>query len=545
MSGESFDYDWLVIGSGFGGSVSAHRLTEKGYRVGVLECGRRFADEDFAESTWDVRRYYWMPKLRLRGILRLTLFKDIFIGSGCGVGGGSLGYANTLYRAASTFYRNSQWAQLADWQRELQPHYDEAERMLGVTTYDEDTPADLLLKQYAEENGFGDTYAKTRVGVFLGEAGKTVPDPFFGGEGPDRTGCVRCGSCMVGCRHGAKNTLVKNYLYFAERGGVEILPERTVIDIRPVGAADGSDGYAVTHERSGAWVLRDRQRLSARGVIVAAGALGTNRLLFSCKLRGSLPKISDRLGYLVRTNSESILAVTAPDDARDFTRAVAITSSIYPDPDTYIEPVTYCRGADSQSLLYTLMTEAGRRGTQPLHLLLNVMRHPALALKTMRVRGWSRRTVTLLVMQTLDNSIRLRVKRRWPNGNVVLTSEQDRENPNPDKIPAAYRAAEWIQHKIGGTPQAVVTEALLSIPSTAHILGGAVIGRDAQAGVVDLQQRVFGYQNLLVCDGSAVPANVGVNPSLTITALAERAITSIPRKPTPALADPAAARAAG
>ncbi len=525
---DRFDYDWLVVGSGFGGSVSALRLAERGYRVAVLECGRRFRDQDFAESTWEAAKYYWMPKLGLKGILRLTIFKDVFVASGCGVGGGSLGYANTLYRARPAFYRDRQWAELADWETVLGPHYDEAERMLGVTSYDEDSEADLLLKEYAQQQGFGDTYSKTRVGAFLGEPGRTVPDPYFGGEGPERAGCIRCGSCMVGCRHNAKNTLVKNYLHLAERRGVEILPERNVVDIRPRGAGDGADGYTVTHEQSGAWVRRDRRRLTARGVVVAAGPLGTNRLLFSCKLRGSLPRISDRLGHLVRTNSESILAVTAPDDTRDFTRAVAITSSIFPDPDTHIEPVTYGRGADSQSLLFSLMTEAGTRRDQPLQLALNMLRHPRLALRAMRVRAWSRRTVILLVMQTLDNAMRLRVKRRWPNGNVMLTTEQDPEHPNPDKIPAAYRAAEWMQRKLGGTAQAGFTEAIFSIPLTAHILGGAVIGSGPQTGVIDHRHRVFGYENLLVCDGAAVPANVGVNPSLTITALAECAISHIP-----------------
>jgi cholesterol oxidase len=527
---DGYDFDWIVIGSGFGGSVAALRLAERGYRVGVLECGRRFEDDDFAQTTWELARYYWMPKLRLKGVLRMTMFKDIFVVSGCGVGGGSLGYANTLYRGRPAFYRDPQWAELADWESELGPAYDQAERMLGVTTYDQDTPADLLLKRYAEENGFGDTYAKTRVGVYLGEPGTRVPDPFFGGEGPERTGCVRCGSCMVGCRYGAKNTLVKNYLWLAERLGVRILPERTVIDVAPIGAHDGADGYTVTHEHSGAWALRDKQRMTARGVVVAAGPLGTNRLLFRCKLAGSLPNISDRLGHLVRTNSESILAVTAPDDANDFTRGVAITSSIYPDPDTHIEPVTYGSGGDSQGLLFTLMTEAGRRGTQPLHFIRNVARHPRALWRASRVRDWSRRTIILLVMQTLDNSMRLRVKRRLPNGNVTLTTEVDPENPNPDKVSAAYRAAEWMQRELGGIGQAGLTEAFLSIPTTAHILGGAVIGASPEKGVIDSEQRVFGYENLLVCDGAAIPANVGVNPSLTITALAERAMTRIPAK---------------
>jgi cholesterol oxidase len=526
------DYDWIVIGSGFGGSVSALRLAEKGYRVAVLECGRRFEDEDFAETTWQLGRYYWMPKLGLKGILRLTVFKDIFIASGCGVGGGSLGYANTLYRAQPAFFADRQWGELGDWEGELSPHYDTAERMLGVADYPLEGPADLLLKEYGESIGVGDTYKHTRVGAFFGEPGKTVPDPYFGGEGPERSGCIGCGSCMVGCRHNAKNTLRKNYLWFAEKLGVEVIPERQVTDVRPVagGSDDGADGYEVTSERSGAWFRRRRSTLTARGVVVAAGALGTNQLLANCRHRGSLPRISDRLGDLVRTNSESVNAVTAPSDEREFAKSVAISSSIYPDPDTHVEVVTYGSHADSMSYLFTFLTGEGSGVKRPFLWMAQALRHPIRALRLLWPRKWSRRTVILLVMQTLDNAIRLRPKRRLLGRGVRLQTEQDPEKPNPTYIPAAEAVARWFAERTGGIAQGGLTESILNIPTTAHILGGAVIGADPAQGVVDSRNRVFGYENLLVCDGAAIPANPGVNPSLTITALAERAMTRVPPK---------------
>jgi len=526
-TGGNFDYDWLVIGSGFGGSVSALRLAEKGYKVGVLEQGRRFRDEEYAASTWQLRRWLWAPLLGLRGIFQLTPFKDVFIASGTAVGGGSTVYANTLYRASPEFFANRQWRDLGDWAAVLQPHYDIAERMLGVVEVSRDSDGQQLLREVGRQFGVEDTFRRTPVGVYFGKAGTTVPDPYFGGEGPPRTGCTFCGACMVGCREGAKNTLLKNYLWFAEKRGAAIVPEREVVDIRPIGAQDGSEGYVVATQRPGAWFRKQRRSYTARGIVMSAGALGTNRLLAKCKLGGSLPHISDRLGQLVRTNSESILAVTLPEGMARPWNDVAISSSIHTSSDTHIEFVTYGKHGDTMALLYTLLTGDGNRVTRPLLWLGNVLRHPVTFLKTLWPVGWARRTVIFLVMQTLDNAIAFRA-RRGLFGGVSLTTEQDPEKPNPTFIDAGNRAAAWLAQRTGGYAQSMLLEAWANIPTTAHILGGAVVGRDATAGVVDGNGRLFGYRNFLVCDGSTVPANPGVNPSLTITAMTEHFMSSVP-----------------
>lgn len=529
ISNDGFDYDWLIIGSGFGGSVSALRLAEKGYTVGILEAGRRYRDQDYARSTWDLRRFLWAPALGLRGIFRLTPFKDVFIASGSAVGGGSVVYANTLYRASPDFFTNPQWSALGDWSSTLAPHYDTAERMLGVQTVPRESDGQKLLQEVGRQFGVEHTFRRTPVGVFFGKPGTTVPDPYFGGEGPERTGCTFCGACMVGCREGAKNTLVKNYLWFAEKRGVAIHAERQVVDIRPLGAEDGADGYVVTTERPGAWFFKQRRTFKARGIVMSAGALGTNTLLAKCKLTGALPRISHRLGQLVRTNSESILAVTMPEGTARPWNDVAISASIYPRPDTHIEFVTYGRYGDFMSLLYTMITGNGSRVTRPLLWLGQVLRHPGTFLRTLWPVGWSRRSVLFLVMQSLDNAISFRARRGWFGG-VSLATEQDPEKPNPTFIEVGNRAAAWLAQRTGGYAQSMLLEAWANIPTTAHILGGAVVGRNASSGVVDSRHRLFGYANFLVCDGSTVPANPGVNPSLTITAMSEHALSHVPAR---------------
>ena len=529
---------WLIIGLGFGGnSVAARPLAEKGHTKSA--CSRP-ADAatairmDPAKSTWRLGHASCDP---LAGICaassRLTPLKDVFIASGSAVlGGGSVVHADQLHRAAPPFFTNPQWSELQEWAAvAAAPHYDTAEKMLGVQTAPREEPRPELLQEVGRHFNVESTFHRTPVGVFFGKAGATVPDPYFGGTGPDRTGCTYCGACMVGCREGAKNTLVKNYLWFAEKRGVEIHPERQVTDIRPLGAEDGSEGYVVTTEHPGAWLRKRRRTFTARGIVMSAGALGTNRLLAECKLSNALPRISDRLGELVRTNSESVLAVTLPEGMARPWNDVAISASVYPQPDTHIEFVTYGRHGDFMALLYTLLTGDGTRLTRPLLWLGQVLRHPLTFLKTLWPIGWSRRSVLLLVMQSLDNAIAFRARRGW-FGRVSLTTEQDPEKPNPTFIDVGNRAAEWLAQRTGGYAQSMLLEAWANIPTTAHILGGAVIGRDAASGVVDQNSRLFGYRNFLVCDGSTVPANPGVNPSLTITAMSEHAMSQVPAKGT-------------
>ncbi|RLP90113.1 FAD-dependent oxidoreductase [Micromonospora sp. CV4] len=530
-------YDVIVIGSGFGGSVTALRLAEKGYSVGVLEAGRRFADDEFPQTSWRARRFLWAPKLGCYGIQRITLLRPadrrsgggVLVLSGAGVGGGSLVYANTLYEPLPAFYTDPQWRDITDWRDELARHYDQAKRMLGVTTYPVDTGADRAMRAVAERMGVGHTFHATPVGVHIGRPGERVADPYFGGAGPERTGCLHCGSCMTGCRHGAKNTLVKNYLWLAERLGATVHPLTTVTAVRP--AAGG--GYEVHTERTGAWLRRRRQVLQADQVVFAAGALGTQRLLHAMKTDGALPGLSPRLGELTRTNSEAILGASVPrqrarSERLDFTEGVAITSSFHPDPQTHVEPVRYGRGSNAMGLLQSLLVDGGPHRVR--RWLGSIVRQPGLAARMLSVRGWSERTVIALVMQSADNSL----STRWRRGALGrrLVTGPGHGAPNPTWIPAGNTAARLLAEQIGGTPGGSLTEPF-DIPMTAHILGGAVIGATPADGVIDPYHRVYGHPGLHVVDGAAVSANLGVNPSLTITAQAERAMSLWPNRDQP------------
>ena len=532
MEKPAFDLDWLIIGSGFGGSVSALRLAEKGYKVAVLEAGRRFEDEELPKSSWSLRRFLWVPRLGLQGILRVTPLRDAFVLSGAGVGGGSLVYAATLYRAPTSFFEHPQWQGLRDWEREIQPHYDTAERYLGAQDVPFESQSDRWLQAMGTALGCAHTFKRTRVGIYFGVPGTTVPDPIFNGEGPARTGCTRCSSCMLGCPVGAKNTLVRNYLYLAEKRGVDIMPLRTVVDIRPIGAADGSEGYLVTHERSGAWLRKDRRQLRVRGVVVAAGALGSNELLLRCKHAGSLPALSPRLGELVRTNSENGVAVTLPGDTQ-LGDTVSITGSIFPDADSHIEAVALGPKMDLFAYNYGPLLGPGNRLTQPLKGLALALLHPLRTLAhVLWPFGWGKRTLLVGIMQTADNAIQLVGKRRWLGGGIVVNSRPDPQRPLPKRYALVDQLSKWLGKQPGAVVRSGMNEILFNTPFTAHIMGGLVIGRDREQGVVNTRHEVFGYCGLLVCDGSVLPANPGVNPSLTITALTELAMTHIPRKET-------------
>jgi len=529
-----YDFDVLVVGSGFGGSVTALRLTEKGYRVGVLEAGARFDDKDFAATSFDTKKFLFRPEIGCYGIQRIDALKDCLIVSGAGVGGGSLVYANTLYEPLAPFYRDPQWSHITDWRSELAPYYDQAKRMLGVVENPLRTPADEVMEKVARDMGVGDTFHPTPVGVFFGGPGadpeRSEGDPYFGGVGPDRNPCRSCGECMTGCRHNAKNTLVKNYLYLAERSGAVVLPLTTVTRVSP---RDGG-GYDVRVRYTKAKLARRSatRTLTAEQVVFSASALGTQRLLHRMRDEGHLPRISARLGHLSRTNSESILGAIAPDTSVDYSEGVAITSSFHPDENTHIEPVRYGRGSNLMSLMQTVLTDGDGPAPRWRTWLGEMWKEKGNVRDLYDMKHWSERTVIALVMQSLDNSITTFTRRNPLTGRRHLTSKQGHGVPNPTWIPVGNEAVRRMAAIIGGRPGGSIGEPF-NRPLTAHFIGGCTIGLDDSTGVIDPYQRVHNYPGLHVVDGSAVSANLGVNPSLTITAQAERAMAFWPNKGEP------------
>jgi cholesterol oxidase len=513
------DFDVLVVGSGFGGSVAALRATEKGYRVGVLEAGRRFGPDDFPRTSWRVRRYLWLPRLGCRGILRLTLLRHALVLSGAGVGGGSLVYANTLEEPLDAFYDDPQWADIADWRSELAPYLELGRRMLGAVEVPFTTPADEVMRDVAERMGAGSTFRRTHVAVHFGEAGT---DPYFGGAGPARGTCVRNGGCMVGCRFDAKNTLDRNYLYLAERAGAVVLPEREAVRVV---ATHGV--FEVETRRPGAWLRRRREVFRAEQVVLAAGVLGTLKLLGRSGLGGP------RVGHAVRTNSEAIVGASARRVGVDYSEGVAITSAFRPRPDTEIQPVRFPPGSNLLGLLGTILVDGGGRVPRQLRFASAVTRRPVGFLRSLSVRRWSERTIVLLVMQSVDNALRV----RW-TGRRLRSEPEPGAKPPPSYIPEANEAARLAAELIGGEPGSSLNEVLLDVPTTAHILGGACIGATPDRGVVDAYHRVFSTPGLHVVDGSTLSANPGTNPSLAIVAQAERALAFWPGRGEPDLRPP-------
>ena len=520
------DFDFIIVGSGFGGSVSALRLAEKGYSVAVIEMGKRWEPTDYPKTNWILHKFLWAPALSCYGFFRMTLLKDVFVLSGAGVGGGSLVYANALPVPKDQAWDDPVWANLDDWRTVMPSHYATAKRMLGVTPFPRRTRADEIVEDYARSIGTADTFEPAPVGVWFGEPGKEVPDPYFGGKGPTRTGCIQCGGCMVGCQHNAKNSLDKNYLYLAEKLGVQIIPETRVTGLR---SAEGG-GYVLDVECSTARFFKKRRTMTAGQVVLSGGVLGTVPLLMACQRRGMLKNLSPQLGNFVRTNNEAIVGISVRGDEEDFTDGVAITSKVALDEHTHLEPVRYSAGSDALSSMATLLTDGGGSVPRALRWVGTCIRNPIDFLRSCWPFGWAKKSLILLVMQTVPGHMRVRLRRAWwwPFS-LTLTSNADGSKV-PTYIPAANHAARTIAKKHNAMAVSSITEVLLDVPTTAHILGGCAMGHTSEDGVIDAQNRVHGHPGLYVIDGSMIGGNLGVNPSLTITALAERAMSFIEEK---------------
>lgn len=532
-------YDFVIIGSGFGGSVSAMRLAEKGYSVLVLERGKKFEDKDFPKTNWNIKKFLWLPALRCYGIMQFSFFRHILALHGDGVGGGSLVYANVLMRPDEKLFSSPIWSHLQDWQSILRPHYDTAEKMLGVCENPRMWSADQVLREIAEELGKATTFQPTRVGVFFGsnqkiDEGREVPDPYFAGNGPKRNECLHCGGCMVGCRYNAKNTLVKNYLYFAEKWGAKVLAETCVHDVMPLPAYQPDQArYEVACHRTTAWISKRETKIRARNVILSAGALGTLDLLFHCReVTRSLPNLSKRLGENVRSNSEAIMGVISSNKEIDYSKGIAISSIFHANNATAIEPVRYSAGSSLIRLLSSPLVPPGRSFLpRLLKIIWRFISHPIEFFRLYILPGWAEKSTIILVMQTMDNRLRMQLGRSWLTMfRKSLVSGSDEDNAAPARIEIGHQVTKDFAHRIRGLSAGSILEVLFNVPVTAHILGGAAFGRDDQEGVIGLDCQIHNYPGLYVVDGSIVPANPGVNPALTITALAEYAMSKIPAK---------------
>ena len=519
---QPFDFDYIIIGSGFGGSVSALRLSEKGYKVLVIEKGKWLRAEDFPKSNWNVKKWIWLPTLKFFGLFKITLFKHITVLSGVGVGGGSLVYANTLPVPKSEFFTAECWAHLADWQNELKDFYPIALKMLGASLNPRLEKGDLALKELAKKIGKLDEFEATEVAVFFGEPNKIVPDPYFDGKGPERSGCTFCGGCMVGCRFNAKNTLDKNYLYFAQKNGVKIQAESEVYDVLPLDSKNGSTGYKVMWKSSTSF-LKTKGEFTSHGIIFAGGVLGTIKLLLKLKLT-SLPNISDKLGSGIRTNSESLIGVTTFDKDTAFSDGVAIGSILHTDQYSHLEPVRYPAGSGFWRILMSPLAHGKNIFIRLAKVLSDIISRPVKNFKIYFVNDWAKKTQILLFMRTIDSTLNFR------KGIFGMKSAIERGQGPTAFIPEAKTLSEEYAKIVNGKTTVLLSETALGIPTTAHILGGAVMGKDKTEGVIDKDNNVFGYENMLICDGSMISANPGVNPSLTITALSERAMSKIKKK---------------
>src|SRR6266498_3044638 len=523
-------FDFVIIGSGFGGSVSALRLTEKGYSVLILEKGKRFEDQDFAKSNWQFWKYLWLPVLRAHGILQISILKDVMVLHGAGVGGGSLGYANVLEVPNDETFATPAWNQNVQWGAVLRPHFETAKKMLGVARNPRLWKADLVLKEIAEQHNMSHTFRATDVGAYFGEAGVTVSDPYFDGEGPARAGCSHCGGCMVGCRHNAKNTLPKNYLYFAENNGAEIRAEVKVTDVRP-STLDGSR-YEVYYRPSTS-LMKPEKKVYAKNVIFSAGVMGTMKLLLNLRdTKKSLPQLSPRLGDMVRTNSEALLGSIARRSDINYSQGVAISSIFNIDEVTRVEPVRYPDGSSLMRFLSApLISDVTHVPARIFHSVTWIFRNPIDFLRVMVFPGWAHNTTILLIMQNVDNYMRLRIGRSpltfFRRG---LIAERETDRKVNARVDAGHDVTREFAKRINGVASGSLAENVFNLPMTAHILGGAPIGGNAEEGVVNENFEVHNYEGLYIIDGSIMPANPGVNPSLTITALAEYAMSKIEKK---------------